>query len=135
MRHLPVLIVAVALLAPMASLAQDRDPDGDILVTFENSAARVLTTNAPYRARKRYTISAAAHRHADAVAKEYGLRQIAHWPIRSLSVYCVVYRVAAGSDRDRIIEALQNGASIRNTLAFKKKCTPTEKLHFLRKVF
>ena len=112
--RLAVLIVAVAILAPVASVAQDRDPEGDILVTFENSAARVLATNAPYRARKRYTISAEARRHADAVAQEYGLQQVAHWPIRSLSVYCFVYRVAAGADRDRVIEALGKDARVES---------------------
>jgi subtilisin family serine protease len=114
LRRLPVLAVAIAMFAPAAALAQDRDPEGDILVTFRNSSAQALVTNAPYRARKRYTISAEAHRHADSIANEYGLRQVAHWPIRSLSVYCFVYRIAAGSDRDRIIEALGKDSRVES---------------------
>ncbi len=114
LRRLRVLGVVIAVFAPAASLAQDRDPEGDILVTFRDSAAQALVTNAPYRARKRYTISAEARRHADAVAKEYGLQQVAHWPIRSLSVYCFVYRVAASADRDRIIEALGKDARVES---------------------
>ena len=98
LRRLPVLALVIVTFAPAASLAQDRDPEGDILVTFRNFAAEAVVTNAPYRARKRYAISAEARRYADAVAKEYGLRRVAHWPIRSLSVYCIVYRVAAGSE-------------------------------------
>jgi subtilisin family serine protease len=95
----------MALAAP-AALAGGRDPERDILVTFENSGAHV-PAGAPYRARKRYQVSAEALRHAAAVATDYALHQVDQWPIRALSVYCIVYRVAAGGDRDRVIEALR----------------------------
>lgn len=101
------LIIAITTIAPAAVLAQDRDAERDILVTFNNVAVQATTNSAPYRARKRYSISTEARRHASAVAREYGLEQIADWPIRSLSVYCFVYRIAARDDRDQIIEALR----------------------------
>jgi subtilisin family serine protease len=108
------ILVAIVTIAPATTLAQDRDPERDILVTFENSAVEASTTSAPYRARKRYTISTEARRHADSVAKEFGLERVADWPIRSLSVYCFVYRVAASDDRDRIIEALRTDARVES---------------------
>ena len=79
------LIIAIATIAPTTTLAQDKDPERDILVTFENSAFRTSGTGAPYRARKRYTISAEARRHAESVAREFGLEQVADWP-HSLTV-------------------------------------------------
>ncbi len=112
--RLAVLMVAVAVCAPAVVLAQDKDPERDILVTFENSAAKTSTVSAPYRARMRYTISAEARRHADSVSKEYGLQQVAHWPIRSLSVYCFVYRVATNADRERVIAALRRDARVES---------------------
>jgi hypothetical protein len=108
------LIIAITTIAPATALAQDKDPERDILVTFENSAFRTSGTGAPYRARKRYTISAEARRQADSVAREFGLEQVADWPIRSLSVYCFVYRVAKRDDRDRIIEALRADARVES---------------------
>jgi subtilisin family serine protease len=111
------LIIAITTIAPATTLAQDKDPERDILVTFENSAFRTSGTGAPYRARKRYTISAEARRHAESVAREFGLEQVADWPIRSLSVYCFVYRIANRDDRDRIIEALRADTRVESAQA------------------
>lgn len=112
--RLAVLVVAIAAFAPVVVLAQDKDPERDILVTFENSAAKATTASAPYRARKRYRISAEARGYAESVSREYGLEQVAHWPIRSLSVYCFVYRVATSADRDRVIAALSKDARVES---------------------
>lgn len=99
---------------PTIAGAQLADPDRDILVTFENSGARATTTGAPYRNRKRYTISSEARRQAAAVAGEYGLTQVDHWPIRSLSVYCFVYRVSDGDDRSSVMEKLRADARVES---------------------
>jgi subtilisin family serine protease len=40
------------------------------------------------------------------VAKEYSLKEIEHWPIQSLSIYCFVYRIPDGVDRQSIIATL-----------------------------
>ncbi len=106
-RCLATAIIVVAAAVPATAIAEERDPKRDILVTFENPKIHATTTSAPYRARKRYTISTAARRQANAVAREFGLEQVADWPIQSLAVYCFVYRVAEGADRDRVIAALR----------------------------
>jgi hypothetical protein len=108
------LIIALATLTPAAVLAQDRDAERDILVTFDNVTVQATTSSAPYRARKRYSISAEARRHARAVAQEYGLEQVDHWPIRSLSVYCFVYRVPADGDRERLVGALRADSRVES---------------------
>ena len=104
-------------IAPATLFAQHTDTNRDILVTFENSGARATTSTAPYRARKRYSISAEARQQANAVAAEYRLQQIDHWPIKSLSVYCFVYRVAAGDDRESTLAKLRKDARVESAQA------------------
>ena len=113
-RRFASLIIALATLAPAAVLAQDRDAEQDILVTFDNTTAQATTSSAPYRARKRYFISTEARRHARDVAQEYGLEQVDHWPIRSLSVYCFVYRVPIDGDREGLVEALRKDSRVES---------------------
>ena len=38
--------------------------------------------------------------------QHYGLRELAGWPIKALSVYCVVVEAPAGADRDGLLKAL-----------------------------
>jgi len=114
-RHAVSLLIFLALAAPGADAAPETtDPARDILVTFDNAGARATTSGAPYRNRKRYAIAAAARQRAEAVADEYHLQAIDHWPIRSLSVYCFVYRIGDGDDRDQIIERLRADARVES---------------------
>ena len=104
---LAMVIASFAASAPVA--AQENDPKRDILVTFNNHGARSVSTgvSAPYRNRKRYSIAASARRDSDDVREEYALVEMDHWPIRSLSVYCFVYRIPPGRDRESVIEQLR----------------------------
>ncbi len=108
LRPLPLIVagmIVAAMLLP--ARADELNPSRDILVTFENQGARSTTVGAPYRARKRYAISAEARRQSTDIADEYSLREIDHWPIRSLSVYCFVYRIPDGEDRATVIDRLR----------------------------
>jgi subtilisin family serine protease len=102
----------------------------DILVTFENHGASATGSSfsAPYRNRKRYSIAASARRNADDIASEYMLTEIDHWPIRSLSVYCFVYRVPSGQDRNETIERLRSDDRIESVQALQQFETGTENL-------
>lgn len=92
---------------PSFTQADELDHERDILVTFENRDARSTTTSVPYRARKRYSISAEAKRFSSGIASEFDLREIDQWPIRSLSVYCIVYRIPENADRASIVDRLR----------------------------
>ncbi|MEX2124746.1 MAG: S8 family serine peptidase [Woeseia sp.] len=115
----PLVIVALltALLSTMA-MAEDRgaDPARDILVTFPDDGARVVSsgTGEPYRKRKRYSIGADVRRHAAEIASEYALDEVDRWPIRSLSVFCFIYRVSAGMDRESVIERLRTDPRVES---------------------
>jgi len=108
------IIVVSALLAatPVAAAAAERE----ILVTFDNAGVRAMNSRpgAAYGQRKRYAIARRARHDALAVARQYGLSEIDHWPIRSLSVYCFVFRIADGVDRDILIAKLAADARVES---------------------
>jgi len=108
--------VCAVFLGAFAFAQETPDPQRDILVTFDNDAARSVSggLGAPYQHRKRYSISASARRDAAAVADEYSLKEVEHWPIQSLSVYCFVYRVPEGADRNTIIADLNEDTRVES---------------------
>jgi len=111
MRMLNVATAAALLAVSLAAVVHAEellDPARDILVTFDNDAARSSSAglSAPYLHRKRYSIARSVRRDAEAVAEEHLLVKVDHWPIKSLSVYCFVFRVPEGVDRQSIIAAL-----------------------------
>lgn len=116
-RLIPILAALTLVVAPGALLAQRMDAERDILVTFDNAGARTTTSTAPYRARKRYALTAEAKQQAKAVAAEYRLKQVDQWPIKSLSVYCFVYRVASGENREHVIDRLRADARVESAQA------------------
>ncbi|MDH3616471.1 MAG: S8 family serine peptidase [Gammaproteobacteria bacterium] len=115
MLNLALAVVLVSF-AAVAVAENTPDPTRDILVTFENGSAGSASAGLgpPYLHRKRYVIGRKVRRDAAAVAAEYSLKEIEHWPIRSLSVYCFVYRVAEGADRQTIIATLNADARVES---------------------
>lgn len=114
------LLVIAAYLCPAAAIAQHTDAGRDILVTFDNAGARMTTSRAPYRARMRYSMTAEARKQARAVEDEYHLEQVDHWPIKSLSVYCFVYRVADGENREQVLDRLRADARVESAQALNQ---------------
>lgn len=99
----------------------------EILVTFNNpgTSTRSAGVSAPYRFRKRYSIATLARKSAEDIAGEYALTQIDHWPIRSLSVYCIVYRVHQGRNRDAVIKRLKQDKRIESVQPLQQFVTGT----------
>lgn len=114
--RLIVLFLAFAVCA--TAYPQDRRPDAsrDILVTIADEGARSVSTgvSAPYRKRKRYPLEAETLMTASRIADEYRLVEVDRWPIRSLSVLCIVYRVSADRDRDTVVRSLANDDRIES---------------------
>ena len=108
MRRLCLPILAALSFLGACALASAADAPMEILVTYDNDGARAgsAAAGAPYRKRRRYAISAQARRAANAVEREYGLESVSHWPIRSLAIYCYVYRVPADRDANDLIDSL-----------------------------
>lgn len=123
-----LLVLLLAL--PATAMADDPviDRDRDILVTFDNSGARVTGRgiDAPYRNRRRYLIAATTRRNADDIANQYSLAEIDHWPIRSLSLYCFVYRVPSGLNRNDVIDRLRADARVESVQPMNEFETGTD---------
>ncbi|HZD53045.1 MAG TPA: S8 family serine peptidase [Woeseiaceae bacterium] len=116
MNTLRLAALALACCAAGVACGEERLPDPalDILITVPSAGppARSGGDGVPYRKRKRYAVSLGAQLLASRLAADYALQEIAHWPMRSLSVLCVVFRVAEGADRDEIIGQLRADARV-----------------------
>ena len=122
--------VCAVFLGAFAIAQETPDPKRDILITFDNDAARSANggLGAPYQRRKRYSISVTVRRDAAALADEYSLQEIEHWPIQSLSVYCFVYRVPEGADRNSIIANLNADSRVESAQPLQSFETSTNKI-------
>lgn len=116
--NLRLVAFSFALAVAAAGHADDRypDPDRDILVTIADDGARSVATgiNAPYTKRKRYPVKPETLRAASSIADEYGLVEIDRWPIRSLSVLCIVYRVGGDRERASVLRSLAGDARVES---------------------
>lgn len=87
------------------------DPDQYLLVTVRNVVATLPlhagSTQRGYDGVAAYTVSSEAQALARAIAEDYGLQQVAAWPIAVLRVHCVVYRLPVDD----------TGATLRTRLA------------------
>jgi subtilisin family serine protease len=104
--------VSAAGTLPVAGLPDQArsEPDRYVLVTVRNVAApiasRAGSTPRGYDAAAAYSVSGAAHAAARAISADYGLQQVAAWPIATLHVHCLVYRVPDGQTRDALLAKL-----------------------------
>jgi subtilisin family serine protease len=101
------LVLAAAL--TVAARAAEPAPSPRIIVAFANVPA-----NAPAPAGstgRRYTgegysVSQSAAQLARRIAADYGLHQVASWPIRELRLHCVIYETTGGRAADEVLAAL-----------------------------
>ena len=124
-----VFILLLLVVTPHATAiaAGKADPGRDILVTFDNHGANKARSgaSAPYRNRKRYAIASSVRTHARAIEKQYALTRVDHWPIKALSVYCFVYRVADSGERDAVIAELRADARVESVQVLQEFVTST----------
>ena len=108
------------------------DGSRDILVTFENRGGSVSGgISAPYRFRKRYELSERARQLSEQISNEYGFSEVDDWPIKSLSVYCFIYRLAVDDDRDDVLQRLNADVRIESAQAMNQfKTSATNALEY-----
>jgi subtilisin family serine protease len=61
---------------------------------------------------QRYTVSQSAQRRARGIAADYALHEIASWPIKALSMHCVVFEITNGRPVAEVLEALSKDARV-----------------------
>lgn len=59
-----------------------------------------------------YMLAQSAHNQAKHVASKYSLREVANWPIRSLSIHCVVYEIPDDRSVQAVVEALSKDSTV-----------------------
>ena len=89
--------------------AGENDEENLIIVAVENGTH----AGPPRPASTRPGYGGAAYRASDtalaemrAVALEYGLTEVAAWPIQVLTLHCAVLRIPAGASRDELLQKI-----------------------------
>ena len=115
-------------LAACSSMQRSRDaadltgqfgnaPDAYIVAAIDNprpaSAGRAGSTPRGYDSAKNYGPSLWARQTMHAVAAQYGLREVASWPIDPLHMHCAVFEVPPDSDRNTILAALAHDRRVK----------------------
>jgi subtilisin family serine protease len=90
---------STAVRAPPLPNAVRTDPSRFVVVTVSNQphavASRPGSTPRGYDATAQYGVTSAASATVRALEHDYGLSEVSAWPIMSLRVHCVVFRVPA----------------------------------------
>jgi len=94
-------------------------PDRYVVVTVRNDAQMAVTgvasTPRGYGSSlQSYSAGSRARSQAHALATRYGLEEVAAWPIRLLGVHCLVYRIAAQSDREGLLLLLRRDSRVES---------------------
>jgi subtilisin family serine protease len=92
---------------PSLALAQ---PAGFLVVTVRNevqaTALQAASTPRGYGGPMHYAASGTALAQSRALAREYGLLEVASWPIATLGVHCLVYGLPEAADSAPLMAAL-----------------------------
>ena len=100
----------VTLRAPPVAAAERADAAHLIVVTLRNDVraqtAHAGATPRGYEDAGQYGVTGQASRQVHALEHDYHLRSVSAWPIASLQVHCVMFRLPGGVDRTRMIAQL-----------------------------
>lgn len=103
---------AQARLAPEATLptAVRAQPAGFVVITVRSdpqpAALSAASTPRGYGGLGTYAASGTALTESRGLARDYGLVEVASWPIASLGVHCLVYGLPEGADAARLMASL-----------------------------
>lgn len=103
---------------PPADQAAPREAGADLIVLavadpVGQAWLRAGSTPAGYDAMPVYAGGDAAQARLAALARDFGLRQLAAWPIEPLQLHCAVFAVAGGDARDAVLRRLAADPRVR----------------------
>jgi hypothetical protein len=100
-----------------------------ILVTFRNRPSALPspagTTGSRYKG-EGYLVGQSAHDMAKRVAATFSLRLVASWPIKSLTIHCVVYEIPDGRSVADVLSALAKDSRVTFAQPLQQFHTPSE---------
>lgn len=117
--HLRAVAVCLALVAAAARAAPPADaPPAQpprIVVGFANephTAPGPAGTTGSHYGGDGYPVGQSAQQQAHRVALAYSLREVASWPIKALSMHCVVYEITNGRPVPEVLAALSKDSRV-----------------------
>jgi subtilisin family serine protease len=123
------LVAASLVVSGCGSLTTQNTPDlalsstgGDharlLVVTVRNppppNIPHAGSTARSYDAPAQYAVSPSAEAQAAAIAKTYGLKRAAAWPIAMLGVHCIVFEAPEGVDRAQLLARLRRDERVES---------------------
>jgi subtilisin family serine protease len=112
---------------PVAARTQ---PAGYLVLTVRNElqSAPLAAASTPrgYAGLGHYAASGTALAQGRALAREYGLLEVASWPIATLGVHCLVYGLPAGADAARLQAALGRDRRVESVQPLQSFATEGE---------
>jgi hypothetical protein len=114
-------------LAATPVLAQIEPQHPRILVTFRNQPAGLPSpagTMGPRYNGEGYLLAQSAHGVARRVAAAYSLRLVASWPIKALTIHCVVYEIPDGRSVADVLNALAKDSRVTLAQPLQQFRTP-----------
>jgi subtilisin family serine protease len=113
-RVLVLMVIATASYAAAPTLMPNEarsDPSKFIVVTIANPQAvrsgGVGGTMRGYQGAGGYRASPAAVATVKDLIRDYSLTSVSEWPIETLQVHCIVFKIAEGVSREEVLERLQ----------------------------
>jgi subtilisin family serine protease len=117
---------------PAAALPPDatEQPERYMLVTIANPGVplptRAGSTLRGYDASPSYAVSSVAAATAKAIATDYEIDEVSAWPIASLRVHCVMYRIREGESREALLTSLAADPRVQIAQALQTFATSTD---------
>ena len=102
---------------PGATTVPAGDSRDEILLTFRDRSLERTSNTGPGHYRRRsshYDGTTWSRSIAAELARDYPLDKVLEWPIRSLGVHCVVYRVDAAQSADVVIAKLRSDRRVKS---------------------
>lgn len=100
-----------------------------IVVTIRNErptlVPRAGSTVRSYSAPSRYALAPATVAHSRSLAADYNLREVTGWPIGLLGVHCLVYELAADTDREALLGRLRRDRRVESAQPLQRFETST----------
>jgi subtilisin family serine protease len=106
------------------------DPSRFVVVTVANEshavASRPGSTPRGYDATAQYGVTSAANATVRALEHDYGLSEVSAWPIASLRVHCIVFRVPADGTTDGTVTRLAHDPRVESVQRLNEFTTQGE---------
>ena len=126
-----IVLLASACSVPQSALRMppqladmQNDPSSFVVVTVGNEPpwmpARAGSTVHDYDGGGSYGVTSAASATVHALAHDYGLSEVSAWPINTLRVYCVVFRLPTAEMRPSVIGRLARDRRVESVQALNK---------------